>query len=169
MLFFLPDLLFLPYLLLFFIIFIYIYILLFYIYIILYSLYIIYIYILLLRDIFKFWLATSRFDFGVFQNEFGQDQVQKVESMVLDMIAEASPVGRETARSDSLASLEQLITLPGEVYPEVRQTSFCVRTKMFNLFVLCRGVWKDFFPIIDIDHYRHVSPCRNIDTSASNS
>jgi len=60
-----------------------------------------------------------KFDFSVFNVDFDNEMVKKVEGEVQKLIDQEAEIGRELLGSDNLANIENVITLPGEVYPSI--------------------------------------------------
>eukprot|EP00092_Neocalanus_flemingeri_P009035 GFUD01009721.1.p1 GENE.GFUD01009721.1~~GFUD01009721.1.p1 ORF type:complete len:799 (+),score=196.05 GFUD01009721.1:226-2397(+) len=58
-----------------------------------------------------------KFDFSVFNVDFDNEMVKRVEEEVMKLIDKEIDIGREILSSDNLSNIENIITLPGEVYP----------------------------------------------------
>jgi len=73
-----------------------------------------------------------KFDFSIFNMNFDNEMVKRIEEKVSELVDQDLSIGREVVSSDGLAHIANLITLPGEVYP--REVSL-------------------------IDTFNHVEPC----------
>jgi len=58
-----------------------------------------------------------KFDFSVFNVDFDNELVRRVEEQILKLIEEEMEIDRKAFTSDHLANIDNLIALPGEVYP----------------------------------------------------
>jgi len=58
-----------------------------------------------------------KFDFSVFNVDFDNEMVKRVEEKVQQLIDQEIAVGRQVLSVDYLADIDNLITLPGEIYP----------------------------------------------------
>ena len=59
-----------------------------------------------------------KFTFAFFKADINVDVLKAVESQVLDVIAENRPLERRVVAAEEMAGLDNLVTLPGEVYPD---------------------------------------------------